>query len=252
MDHLTLEAILNRKLESEQIRDYVPNGLQIEGRSKVTKIITGVTASQNLIDAAIEADADAILVHHGYFWKSESPLIRGMKYRRIKALMTHGINLYAYHLPLDLHPTLGNNAQLGKIWGVEEIRGLSEEPRPLILQGVFSDPKTPQDLSRLLERSLQRVPLHSGDNAPHEIRRVAWCSGAAQDYLEEAADQGVDAYITGEVSERTIHTAREMGIHFYAAGHHATERCGVIALGEWLADNYSELSVQFIDDNNPV
>ncbi len=254
MNLFTLERILDEKLSSHSIKDYVPNGLQIEGRHEVKRIVTGVTATMALIERAIEAEADAILVHHGYFWKSESPLIRGMKYRRIKALMDHDLSLLAYHLPLDLHPELGNNAQLGKMWGVEGIQPLNNDPESaLILEGSLPEALTPEVFSSLLQDSLLgRAPLHcGGEYGKKMIKRIAWCSGAAQDYLDRAADAGVDAFITGEVSERTTHIARERGIHFFAAGHHATERCGVTALGEWLEREHG-LSVQFIDDDNPV
>ena len=252
MNKFELERLLNQKLNSLSIKDYVENGLQIEGQSDISRIITGVTASKDLIDRAITHKADAILVHHGYFWKNESPLLRGMKYRRIKALIEHDINLFAYHLPLDLHPTLGNNAMLGKLWNVENIRPLDEEDAmPLVVQGELSVPMSGDQFRALLETTLSRKPLHIGDNAPDQIHRIAWCSGAAQDYLERAAEYGVDAFITGEVSERTTFIAREMGIHFYAAGHHATERYGVKALGEWLADEH-QLDVTFIDIDNPV
>ncbi len=249
MNNFELEKILNEKLASESIKDYVPNGLQIEGSSNVQRIMTGVTASLELIERAIDADVDALLVHHGYFWKSESPLIRGMKYARIRKLIEAGINLYAYHLPLDLHPKLGNNAQLGKMWNIQNISELNEST-PLVLTGDLAHEMDIVSLTKMVDKTLSREPFVEA-TGPKIIRKIAWCSGAAQDYLEAAALAGVDAFITGEVSERTIYIAREMGIHFLAAGHHATERCGVKALGEWLAKKY-DLEVEFLDINNPI
>lgn len=249
MNNLDLETIINQKLESPAVKDYVPNGLQIEGRSEIQKILTGVTASLDLIEVAIERQVDAIIVHHGYFWKSEAAVIRGMKYQRIKKLIEHGINLYAYHLPLDLHETLGNNAQLAKLWAMKNVAPISAE-QPLILTGDLPREMDIVTLSKMIESTLQRKPFVEA-SGPKLIKRIAWCSGAAQDYLEAVANAGFDAFITGEVSERTIYIARELGIHFIAAGHHATERDGVKALGEWLATEYA-LDVEFVDINNPI
>lgn len=249
MNHLELEKIINQKLNSDAIKDYVPNGLQIEGRENIQKILTGVTASLEFIDAAIARNVDAVIVHHGYFWKSETPVIRGMKYVRIKKLIENGINLYAYHLPLDLHAELGNNAQLAKMWNIQDVMPISEQ-QPLVLTGNLSQEISVDEFSQMIETSLDRKPFIEA-SGPKMIKRIAWCSGAAQDYLEDAANAGFDAFITGEVSERTIYIARELGIHFIAAGHHATERDGVKALGQWLAQEYS-FDVEFIDINNPI
>ncbi len=249
MNNLTLEKIINQKLSSEGIKDYVPNGLQIEGRSEVKKILGGVTASLELIETAIERKVDALLVHHGYFWKSESPVIRGMKYERIKRLIENSINLYAYHLPLDLHPELGNNAQLAKMWDIQNVAPISES-NALVLTGDLPEPMDVVSFAKLINRTLGRQPFIEA-TGPKVIQRVAWCSGAAQDALEEVANAGFDAFITGEVSERTIYIARELGIHFIAAGHHATERDGVKALGQWLSET-EDLSFEFIDINNPI
>lgn len=253
MDHQTLEEIINQKLASETFKDYTINGLQIEGKREVKRIVTGVTACQALIEKAIDKKADALLVHHGYFWKNESEALRGMKYQRIKALITHGINLYAYHLPLDAHPELGNNAQLGLRLGLKNIAPMGESyPHSLIFTGELVSPLTGGEMAVIIEKLLKRSPLYLGDNTKAHITKMAWCSGAAQDFLEEIAmSNTVEAYLTGEVSERTTHIARELGIHFYAAGHHATERFGVKALGEWLAKTH-ELEVEFIDIDNPV
>ncbi len=249
MNHLELEKIINQKLESQAIKDYVPNGLQIEGRENVQKILTGVTASLAFIEAAIARNVDAVIVHHGYFWKSETPVIRGMKYARIKKLIENGINLYAYHLPLDLHAELGNNAQLAKMWNITDVAPISEQ-QPLVLTGNLPQAMSVEAFSQMIETTLDRKPFIEASGPP-SIKRIAWCSGAAQDYLEDAANAGFDAFITGEVSERTIYIARELGIHFVAAGHHATERDGVKALGQWLAQEYS-FDVEFIDINNPI
>lgn len=249
MNHLELEKIINQKLNSDAIKDYVPNGLQIEGRENIQKILTGVTASLEFIDVAIARNVDAVIVHHGYFWKSETPVIRGMKYARIKKLIENGINLYAYHLPLDLHAELGNNAQLAKMWNIQDVMPISEQ-QPLVLTGNLSQEISVDEFSQMIETSLDRKPFIEA-SGPKMIKRIAWCSGAAQDYLEDAANAGFDAFITGEVSERTIYIARELGIHFIAAGHHATEKDGVKALGQWLAQEYS-FDVEFIDINNPI
>lgn len=249
MNNLKLETIINQKLDSESIKDYVPNGLQIEGRSEVRKILGGVTASLELIDAAIERKVDALLVHHGYFWKSESPVIRGMKYARIKRLIEHGINLYAYHLPLDLHPELGNNAQLAALLKIENVAPITESNQ-LVMTGELPVEMDVVSFAKLIDKTLGRKPFVEA-TGPKLIKRIAWCSGAAQDALEEVANAGFDAFITGEVSERTIYIARELGIHFFAAGHHATERDGVRALGNWLSAEH-DIEFEFLDINNPV
>ncbi|WP_279146476.1 Nif3-like dinuclear metal center hexameric protein [Photobacterium carnosum] len=252
MNNLKLEALLNDFLSPHLMKDYCPNGLQIEGNAEITKIITGVTACQALIDRAIAEHADAILVHHGFFWKGESAEIRGMKYRRIKALIENGINLYAYHLPLDVHQQVGNNVQLAQRLGLDISGGLEiNNPRSIAIYGELDTPLTGEEFAVRIAMALQREPLHIGDNAPALIKKVGWCTGGGQDYIELAVEQGCDAFISGEVSERTTHIARELGIHYFAAGHHATERYGVKALGEWLAKEHG-FDVEFIDINNPV
>ncbi|HCW99983.1 MULTISPECIES: type 2 GTP cyclohydrolase I [Pantoea] len=247
MNHYELENIVNQQLNSGAFSDYAPNGLQVEGRTDVKTLITGVTACQALVDEAVARNADAILVHHGYFWKSEPAVIKGMKRNRLRALLANDINLYGWHLPLDAHPTLGNNAQLAKLLDIE-VKG---EVQPLVFWGELATPLSGEALAQRIEERLGRAPLHCGDNAPAQIRRVAWCSGGGQGFIDSAAAFGVDAYITGEVSEQTIHSAREQGIHFFAAGHHATERGGIKALGEWLAEQHG-LEVTFIDIPNPA
>lgn len=246
------ELYLQQILKPEQIKDYAPNGLQIQGSEKITKVVTGVTASQALIDSAIKEKADALLVHHGYFWKNESYVIRGMKHKRIKALLDNNINLFAYHLPLDIHPTLGNNAQLAILLNIE-VTGPLELGNSLsiAIQGQLPEAMSGSDFALLINQKLNRECLHIAPNSNKKIKTVAWCTGGGQDYIELAAEQGVDAFISGEVSEKTTHIAKEMDIHFFAAGHHATERYGVKALGEHIAKEQG-LEVVFIDIDNPA
>lgn len=247
MRNSDLERLINQKLNVESFQDYAPNGLQVEGRGDVQRIVTGVTASQALLDAAVEHQADAVLVHHGYFWKNESPIVVGMKRNRLRTLLVNDINLYGYHLPLDAHPQLGNNAQLAALLSINALGTID----PLVPYGELSQPLGGDALRQRLEDRLGRSVLHCGDNAPQQIRKIAWCTGGGQGFIELAARFGVDAFITGEVSEQTIHIAREMGLHFFAAGHHATERGGVHALGDWLAGQHG-FDVTFIDIPNPA
>lgn len=256
MKNVELERLLNDYLKPEQIKDYCPNGLQVEGKAEVFKIITGVTACQALIDAAIAQQADAILVHHGYFWRGESQPLRGMKYKRIKALIDNDINLYAYHLPLDVHPVVGNNVQLARCLGIEIKGGLDAgNPHSLPLWGELATPMRAPDFAHLIATRLSRQPTHieggNGGAMANMIQRVAWCTGGAQDYIDLAASCEMDAYISGEISERTTFSAKEQGIHYFAAGHHATERGGIKALGEWLAQHH-QFDVTFVDIDNPV
>ncbi|WP_093319467.1 Nif3-like dinuclear metal center hexameric protein [Thorsellia anophelis] len=247
MTNYQLQKVINEKLNIVNFNDYAPNGLQVEGASEVRRIVTGVTASEALIDKAIELNADTLLVHHGYFWKGENPIITGMKKNRLAKLIKNDINLLAYHLPLDAHEEIGNNVQLANRFGIE----ILGEICPLVLHGKFDHPLSWQDLSERIDNALERKPLHSGGNVAKLIQTVAWCTGGGQGFIEQAAEFGVDAFISGEVSEKTIHIAREMGLHFFAAGHHATERYGIKALGEWLEQNYS-LEVIFVDIDNPA
>jgi len=245
---IDLETYCNELLDINAFQDYCPNGLQVDaGRSEVRKIVTGVTASQALIDAAITAEADLLLVHHGYFWKGESEPLKGIKGRRVRTLMQAGISLLAYHLPLDAHSQFGNNRQLAEKLGFSTAIPSKEG---LIWQIDLEQPLDANELAVRIAKALGQQPMHIsiGDKP---IRRIGWCSGGAQDYIESAAELGLDAFITGEISERTVHLARELGIHFYAAGHHATERFGVQALGKHLAERY-ELEHQFIDISNPA
>lgn len=237
---------LDRWLTPENFQDYCPNGLQVEGRDQVWRIVSGVTASQALLDAAVKAGADMILVHHGYFWKGEPQPVTGMKKARIKTLLTHDINLVAYHLPLDDHPEFGNNRRLADVLDIANPRPLSG----LLWEGELKEALSAEAFADYLAERLDRRPLHLG-SGPDMIRRVAWCTGGAQGFLPQAVNAGVDAYISGEASEPTTHTARECGIHYFGAGHHATERYGVQALGEALAREFG-LEHQFIDCDNPV
>ena len=241
---------LNNLLNSAHFTDYCPNGLQVAGREKVAHIVTGVTASQALIDAAIAQGADTLLVHHGYFWKGEEARLVGIKRERIKALLLHDINLIAYHLPLDAHALYGNNVQLAERLELKVDGPLNDQPGQLALKGRLPRPMSGAELSAWLYARLGREALHIGEEAD-TIETIGWCTGAAQSYLQQAVDAGVDAFLTGEVNESTVHLARETGTHFFSAGHHATERYGVKALGEHLANQFG-LQVEFIDIDNPV
>lgn len=251
MHRQQLEHYLRDYLAVDGISDYCPNGLQLEGRQQLQRIVTGVTASQALIDAAVACKADAIMVHHGYFWKNEPAVITGMKQRRIKTLLTHDINLFAYHLPLDIHPEVGNNHQLAKLFGFNSSEALvGIEPRGLVRYTELAEAITSQQLADRIASALQRS-LTCMVPCAQPIRKIAWCSGGGQGYIDAAAAQGCDAFISGEISEQTVHSAREQGIAFFAAGHHATERCGIKALGEHIAAKF-DLQVEFIDIDNPA
>ena len=238
-------------LRPDDFRDYCPNGLQIEGRPTINRLVTGVTASQSFIDAAILEKADAILVHHGYFWQDEKAEITGIKKQRIKALLQNEISLLAYHLPLDAHPKYGNNAQLGSLLEFKVIDELYPKHKSKVgVIGELVKPSSAPELKKQLQEKLNREAFHVPGKA-EKIRSIAWCTGSAQHSIERAHEAGVDAYLSGEVSEQTVHFAREAGIHFFAAGHHATERYGVQALGRYLAEKYS-IDHMFIDIDNPV
>ncbi|MBU2071244.1 MAG: Nif3-like dinuclear metal center hexameric protein [Gammaproteobacteria bacterium] len=247
-----LVSFLNSELQSDKIRDYCPNGLQVEGKTGISRLVTGVTASQALLDAAVAANADAILVHHGYFWKNETAQVTGIKKKRLQTLLRHDINLLAYHLPLDVHPKLGNNAQLGLLLNAQHINAImAAEPTGVLLQGELAAGLNVEKIAQQLETTLQRkVLLHTADISL-TVSKLAWCTGGGQGYIEQAAAAGAQLFISGEVSEQTIHLSRELGIHFIAAGHHATERYGVKALGEFIAQQFG-LDVQFIDIDNPA
>ena len=246
----TLVEEADRYLNAARISDYCPNGLQVEGRPQVRRIVSGVTASQALVDAAVEAEADVLLVHHGYFWKGENPCVTGMKRRRLQALLANDISLLAYHLPLDVHPEVGNNVQLARQLGITVEGPLEpENPRTVGLIGSLDEAVSAEDFAGRVQQVLGREPLLvAGEEL---IRRVGWCTGGGQGYIDQAVAAGVDLYLTGEASEQTFHSARENGISFIAAGHHATERYGVQALGEYLARHFA-LEHHFIDCDNPI
>ncbi|EKG36299.1 Nif3-like dinuclear metal center hexameric protein [Pseudomonas syringae] len=240
----------DRYLNSARIQDYCPNGLQVEGRPQVMRIVSGVTASQALLDAAVDAQADLVLVHHGYFWKGENPCVVGMKQRRLKTLLKHDISLLAYHLPLDVHPEVGNNVQLARQLDITVEGPLDpENPRVVGLIGSLSEPMTARDFARRVQDALGREPLLI--EGSQMIRRVGWCTGGGQNYIDQAVLEGVDLFLSGEASEQTFHSARENDISFIAAGHHATERYGVQALGDYLARRFA-LEHIFIDCPNPI
>ena len=241
-----------------KIKDYCPNGLQVEGKPQIKKIITGVTASLALIERAIEEKADAILVHHGWFWKNDDARVVGQLHDRLKLLMSYDMNLFAYHLPLDIHPQLGNNAQLAKMmgWAVTKSSNKSSIASSGVMDGLIwqgkpaASQKTLGQLARSLAGRLGRDPLVVGDlNKP--MKRIAWCTGGAQNYIKEAYLMKVDAYISGEISESTFHAANELGVAYIAAGHHATERYGIQALGQHLEKTF-RIKHRFIDLPNPV
>lgn len=242
----------NDLLNVNEFRDYCPNGLQVEGRSEVNSIICGVTACQDLIEAAIEKQADVLLVHHGYFWKNEDATITGIKRKRIQRLLGKGISLLAYHLPLDAHEVYGNNITLAEKLGIKVI-GCEKEgsAKGLLWNGELEEETVAEDFASCITQRLNRQPLHLVAASNKPIKTVGWCTGGAQHYIEEAASMGLDAYISGEVSEQSFHLAKELDIHYFAAGHHATELYGVQALAEHLATQFNVKS-EFVDIHNPV
>ena len=248
MNRTQLLSEIELLLNPSQFKDYAPNGLQVQGRDSITKIACAVTASQAVIDAAITWGADALLVHHGYFWRGEDACIVGMKYQRVRRLIDADVNLIAYHLPLDAHPTLGNNAQLARQLGLS-VSGQSPT-EPLVWHGAHEHNPTLAQFCQMAEAALGRKPLLIGD-ANARLGRIAWCTGGAQDYIHTAAELGANTYISGEISERTYHEALELSINYLACGHHATERYGVQALGEHLSAQFG-LEYRFFDEANPV
>lgn len=244
-------AYIETVLEPAKFRDYCPNGLQVEGAETIRHTVSGVTASQALIEAAVASGADTILVHHGYFWRGEDQRVIGIKQKRLKQLLQNDINLIAYHLPLDAHPELGNNAQLAQRLGIEIDGRIAGTGEPAIAMcGSLAEQISVPVFADLLRQRLQREPMVvQGHDRP--IATVGWCTGAAQGYIEQAAELGLDAFISGEISEQTAHLARELGINYFAAGHHATERYGVQALGQHLMQQF-DITHEFIDIDNPV
>ncbi len=236
-------------LQPEKFRDYGPNGLQVEGDRNVQRLVSGVTASRALIEAAIAAEADAIVVHHGLFWRGQDGRVTGWMRERLRLLLAHGIHLFAYHLPLDAHPELGNNAQLGRVLGLTADGRFGEQDLGFV--GMGAQPWAgPHALADHVAQKLGRaVTCVGGQERP--VRRVAWCTGGAQSYFEAAIEHGVDAFITGEISEPQAHLARETGVAFLACGHHATERYGAPAVAAHVAQNLG-LQHQFIEIDNPA
>jgi dinuclear metal center YbgI/SA1388 family protein len=235
-------------MQVERYKDYCPNGLQVEGRPEIRKIVSGVTASMALLEAAQKANADLVLVHHGYFWRNEDPRVVGIKRNRLAFLLKNDLNLMAYHLPLDAHSEFGNNVQLGHVLGIRPI-GFTGDSE-LMAYGELDKPITLAEFSAQIESVLQRAPLVIG-NPEKIVRKVAWCTGAAQGYIDAAIELGVDVYISGEISEQTTHQSIESGVSYISAGHHVTERYGVQALGQHLAEKFNILH-EFIDVKNPV
>lgn len=244
-----IESYLGALLDVGKFRDYGPNGLQVEGKAEVQKLVSGVTASRALIEAAIEQQADAILVHHGLFWRGHDGRLTGWLKARVELLMAHGINLFAYHLPLDAHPEHGNNAQFGARLGFVADGRFGEQDLGFI--GSPAEPLPAAALSALLTHRLGRAPVMIEGVSGSPLRRVAWCTGGAQGYFESAIAAGADAYITGEISEPQAHLARETGVAFFACGHHASERYGAPALGAHVAEKFG-LAHRFIEIDNPA
>jgi dinuclear metal center YbgI/SA1388 family protein len=238
-------------LRVSEFSDYCPNGLQVEGREEINKIASGVTASLACIETALDWGADALLVHHGYFWKGERPQVTGMKKVRLRALLTAEISLLAYHLPLDAHPLVGNNAQLAEKLGIAELQPL-QRGRSISIGNVgkLASPIGFGEFVQRCEKTLGRTSTYI-DSGPEQVERIALCTGAAQDMIDDAVASEADVYLTGEISEQTVHIARECGLNFISAGHHATERYGIQALGEHLADHF-HLEHRFFDIDNPA
>lgn len=244
-----LRAALDALLQPSAFRDYAPNGLQVEGGEAIARVVTGVSANQALLDAAIEWNADAIVVHHGWFWKNEPREVTGIRARRLGTLLANGVSLFAYHLPLDAHPEVGNNAQL--------LRGVGLEPTGTFplgeFDGLYADVAPAVHVDELVLRigSACGQPPTAFLHGPDRVRRVAVCTGGGAGFFEAAVGAGADLYLTGEPAERSAAEARELGAHFVAAGHHATERFGPRAIGDWIADRFP-VEVRFVDVPNPV
>ena len=241
----------DQTLKSPEFKDYAPNGLQIEGKTEVRKILAAVTASQDAIDAAIRENADLLLVHHGYFWKGEAYPITGMRGKRIKSLIQHDISLLAYHLPLDSHPSLGNNAAIADLLKLERIEALDPSERhPIGNIGYLNQPMPVEEFKKFVSEKLKFDAIHLPADKTM-IEKVGFCTGGAQDFIVKAAEQGCDAYISGEVSERTFYEAKELGVHYFACGHHATERYGVQRLGQAISEQF-DIEYVYFELNNPI
>ena len=245
-----LAQFLAAELQIARFRDYCPNGVQVEGCSEIKIVVSGVTASLALLEQAILLKADAVLVHHGYFWRGEDMRVIGQKHKRLKLLLENDISLFAYHLPLDMHPQLGNNAQLAKQLRIAPTARFGDDDLGWIGQMLDSSIRTMGDLAHHIENKLGRRPLLIG-SSDQLIGQVAWCTGAAQNMLDGAIAAGASVYLSGEISEPTVHLARESDVAYIACGHHATERYGVQALGEHIAKEFG-IEHHFIDVDNPV
>ncbi len=247
-----LMAYCQQLMQADSLDDYCPNGLQVEGRPQVRRLLAGVTACEALLEEAARWDACAVLVHHGYFWRGEAAPLVGMKGRRVARLIRANQNLIAYHLPLDVHATLGNNARLAQGLALEDVTTVAAGGTPgLMWLGSLSRAVSLESFASQVEVLVGRAPTVVGEPERGEVKRVALCSGGAQNFLSQAAALGVDAYVSGEISEQTTHEARELGVGYLAAGHHATERFGVQALGEHLAAHFN-LEYRFFDVPNPA
>ncbi len=246
-DRDELDKHLASTLDINRFQDYCPNGLQVQGRSRIRSVVSGVTASLALLEAALEKQADMVLVHHGYFWRGEDPRVIGHRQKRLSLLLQNEMNLFAYHLPLDAHPVMGNNAQLGLRLGLEASARFGEQELGWIGK---SSAKTVAELAIVVERVLGREPMVIGDPG-QAIDLVAWCTGAAQNALEDAITAGASVYLSGEISEQTVHLSRESGVPYIACGHHASERYGVQVLGDYLSHKFG-IRHEFIDIPNPV
>lgn len=247
-DIQTITAWCDDFLQVSAFKDYAPNGLQVAGRDTVKKVVGSVTASLAAIQYAAEQNADLLLVHHGLFWKSEPPTITGWKHRRIAALIRHDINLAGYHLPLDAHPEVGNNARLAALmdWQIDKQSG----EQNLLMFGRPAQTQNGGQLIAALSEKLGRTPVYAGDTSK-PVRTLAWCTGGAQGFFQEAVDLGAEAFITGEISEAQYHLAKETGTLFVSAGHHATERYGIQALGARLQTQFG-VGFCFFDEQNPA
>ncbi|CAL4322039.1 Nif3-like dinuclear metal center hexameric protein [Buchnera aphidicola] len=247
MLNITLEKIINKKLNSTIIKDYSPNGLQVEGKKNIKKIVTGVTACQDLLNLAVKEKADAIIVHHGYFWNGSPRPITGILKKRIKTLLCNDINLYSWHLPLDIHEKIGNNRQIANKLGIEIIGNIL----PIVPWGKFKKKITGQELREKIINKYHRIPFYYAPNEKKYIDKIAWCSGKGQKFLEEAVKFGINTFLTGEMSEETIHFVKENQIHFFSIGHHVSEIDGIKALTKWLKEKYA-LNAKFFNIDNPV
>ncbi|QIQ41327.1 MAG: Nif3-like dinuclear metal center hexameric protein [Buchnera aphidicola (Aphis urticata)] len=247
MQNFILEKVINEKLFNDYNKDIVHNGLQIEGDKIIKKIVLGVSVCQDLLDAAVYYEANAIIVHHGFFWNKEPNYIHNVQRNRLKTILTHNINLYSWHLPLDIHPELGNNIQIAKKLNIV-VQG---EILPYVLWGVLESKISGFNFAKKIEKIFKKIPIHFYQNAPNYIHRIAWCSGKGQNFIKKAYTFGIDAFLTGEVSEETIYIAKELGIHFFALGHYCSEKDGIQSLGKWLNKKYN-LDVIFVDIYNPA